>query len=108
MIDDEPDERSQSVVLVDFDLSVSGGCANIERRSSDRRCRVALDQWRVGCSTEGMMGRWMALMWHVQPHINNARKMPSAEAALHNSIAYSGIKGDKMRKNVFKGFKEQY
>ena len=48
---------------------------------------------------------WMALMWHVQPLINNARKMPSTEAALRNSLAHSLLREIKYRKMYLKGLR---
>ena len=91
---------------------------NIERRSFDRRCRVGPwirgKMWYWG-GTRPMASRllngrhngewWMALMWHVQPLINNARKMPSAEAALRNSLAHSLLREIKYGKMDLKGLR---
>ena len=118
MIDDEPDEQSQSVVCAELDLSVSSGCANIERQSFDRRCRVGPwirgKMWYWGATRpmaiQLLNGRhngewWMVLMWQVQPLINNAWKMPSAEAALRNSLAHSLLREIKYGKMYLKGLR---
>ena len=45
-------------------------------------------------------------MWRAQPTINSARKVTSAEGALHALIRALAIEGRNMWKNVFKGSEE--
>ena len=54
---------------------------------------------------EGRMGCGRGL-WHAQPLINNARKMPRAEGVLHALARALVLEGGKIGKNVFKGSKE--
>ena len=65
------------------------------------RTKGRIVERKASCRKEGMMGCGRG-MWHAQPLINNARKMPSAEGVLHALV----LEGGKIGKNVFKGSKE--